>query len=185
MQMSAKEKKVVVAAVLAVTIVLFYSLSVTATGFITTYTIEKKLNEKEQELNKTLVNLEQAQKSLSDAETGIMNSNKEKEACQSSLSGTNQQLSDCNDSISSVNKALSECTSAKTLCEADIASYKLNYEAATADYNSLASSSAAAICCSFSDFQSGTIRQWSIESNKLVCNSGNYTVNCKTGETSI
>ena len=184
MQLSAKEKKIGLVAGIFIIVIFLYSLSIGITGFATTYSIEQKLSEKEQELNKTLENLAEAQKSLSDAEKNIINSNAQKEACQSSLTGTTQQLSDCKSSASSVNKALSDCTAVKTSCEANTSYYKLNYETAKTDYNSLASSSSV-LCCSFSDFQSGTIKQWSIESNRIICASGNYTVNCKTGETSI
>jgi ABC-type transport system involved in cytochrome bd biosynthesis fused ATPase/permease subunit len=47
-------------------------------------------------------------------------------------------------------------------------------------YQQVVQNSVRAVCCSFGDVVAGTVKNWQIFSNSIIC-SGNNTVNCGTG----
>ena len=185
-------KKTVLAAALILLGVILYLLSAGITGFVTESNTKSKLVDTEQQLNFTMSVLENARKNIEAAQATIG-------SCERNLSSAISDYTNCNSSLSKTSDLMekfqfdaqklaaekSSCENDIALCKSNLDATKADYEAAMADYSSLAASSAAAICCSFSDFQAGTTKQWLIESNKILCGIGNYTVNCNTGKTNI
>ena len=166
-----KEKKIIIVAALAIVIIFLYSLSLNITGFVTADSFEKQLTDTQKELTEAQVTLQSAQETLT--------------LCESNLSSLNPQLAECSLDLLATDEAVKECQAVSASCESNLTSAKSLYENALGNYKSLAASSAASICCTFRDFQSALVREWKIDDNKIICDAGNLTVNCRTGETSI
>lgn len=162
-------KHIAIAAVIVFLIGAFY-----ATGnLITTYaTYNKNLQE---QLNSTQIALETEQQ--------------QKEVCEASLENTKSNLNTCSSDLASTKGSLASCGSDKEKLAGDTRSLtsSLNTcisekESINQSYKHLARNSVKAICCSFGDVQSAATRNWNIINDSIVC-SGNYTVNCTSGET--
>jgi septal ring factor EnvC (AmiA/AmiB activator) len=94
--------------------------------------------------------------------------------CQADLGSANANLDACNKDKETIKASLTSCQTEKTVAENQLAAEIVNYE-------ELAKNSVTSICCSFSDFKAGTIKNWGIENNNIVC-TGSSTVNCTSGE---
>jgi hypothetical protein len=100
-------------------------------------------------------------------------------SCSVAITDLQTQLSSCqenaNQKTTELQALLNNCTDEKGTLAAQAA-------AAIAGYKDLAKSSVKPICCSYSDMQTGAVHNWDILNNVVVC-TGNYTINCTTGET--
>ncbi|MCK4531984.1 MAG: hypothetical protein KAT94_03885, partial [Candidatus Aenigmarchaeota archaeon] len=93
------------------------------------------------------------------------------------LSETENQLTECTEERDSTQEDLSMCTVEKGEIAEDLEEERENY-------NEIVRNSAQSKCCSVSDVITGTIKRWDIVSKDIVCSdSGEYKVDCKTGET--
>lgn len=97
-------------------------------------------------------------------------------SCQEGLNKTEGLLNLCKNDFGELRKSYDSCSEQKGAAE------KL-LEETLAAYEDLAKNSVTAICCSFSDVRSGEVKSWGISNNTIAC-SGNFTVNCKSGEIS-
>ncbi len=165
------EKKIILVTAFVIIVVLLYSLSLNITGFVTADSFEKQLEDGEKKIAEAQAELQSAKETLT--------------SCEGSLSTLNPKLAECSLNLISTKETAEECKIASASCESNLATAKNQYLQAISDYKLLAASSAASICCSFQDFQYGTVRSWKIDDNKISCNVGNLTVNCRTGETNV
>ena len=93
------------------------------------------------------------------------------------LSETENQLTECTEERDSTQEDLSMCTVEKGEIAEDLEEERENYD-------EIVRNSAQSKCCSVSDVITGTIKRWDIVSKDIVCSdSGEYKVDCKTGET--
>ncbi len=163
--------------VLALSLIFSFSvLSGRITGFVTyTADLESVLNETTKQLN---------------TESRL------RAECDSDLTRTASSLSECNGKLTSSQSYMVACekdrdelksysdslNSLFSSCDTERADVKIKYANETENYKQAVKNSVKAICCSFGDAQSGTVRLWEMENNRIVC-TGNYTVNCTTGTT--
>jgi septal ring factor EnvC (AmiA/AmiB activator) len=154
----------------------FYLITTGVTGYITyTENLEAKLNETEKDLEITKSSMEACSNSLADTRGSLS-------SCNSDLSQSTAQLSTCEIQRNDLTAENSQLESDLSTCDAERADYINMYETRMEAFNNLVRNSVKAICCSFSDIDSGTTKDWGIEDNKIVC-TGGYQVNCDTGET--
>ncbi len=172
------KKKITFLAVIVILAAFAYSLSLSFTGYISMNSIEKKLNDAEKLLNETQLFLSNAREDLENAENSVR-------SCENSLSVLNPQLAECSLDILSARATAEKCQEESASCESNLTTARSQYAEALSNYKLLAASSAASICCSFNDFQQASVKSWKIDNSKIVCNAGNLTVNCRTGETNI
>ena len=165
------EKKIILIAAFVIVAVLLYSLSINITGFVTDAAADKQA--------------EETKKQLGDAQMQMQSASSQLAACENNLSYINPLFAQCSLDMIQKEKSLEACNNDISSCENSLSAYTANYNAALSNYKSLAASSAASICCTFSDFQAGTIKSWQISDNKISCNAGNLTINCRTGESNI
>jgi len=163
--------------VLAIALIFSFSmLSNRITGYATyTSDLESSLNETLQQLN---------------TESHL------KAVCNANLDSTRADLTLCNDKLSSSQNYLVSCekdrndlksysdqlNSLFSFCDVERADLKTKYANETENYRVVVRNSVKAICCSFGDATTGTVRSWGIENNQIVC-SGNFSVNCTNGDT--
>lgn len=164
---------------LLLSIGLIFSFSLLAnriTGYVTyTSDLESTLNETVQQLN---------------TESRL------KAECTANLDSTKSSLGTCNDKLTSSQNYLVTCekergdlksystqiNSVYSICDSERSDLKIKYANETENYKSIVRNSVQAICCSFGDSSTGTIRSWGIQDNRIIC-SGNFTVNCTAGNT--
>ena len=117
-----------------------------------------------------------------------------REECAAELNTKSNIYGECSSNLQSAQSALTQCqqdfsalkTGSETSlneCRTELNSAKSLQSSVTASYSKLVKNSVKAICCTISDVDSAALKQWRIENYKIIC-SGNFTVNCATGETS-
>jgi hypothetical protein len=145
---------IIIAAILVVSIGGYY-----ATGYVTYNENQKKVCEN----------------NLSVCATNLVTCNNDVVGIQNQLTTCHNDVTQANEKSTDLQTMLNNCTDEKGILSTQTA------EAITG-YKILAKSSVKPICCSYSDAQSGSVKNWGIMSNFIVCD-GNYTINCTTGET--
>lgn len=131
--------------------------------------------------------LEQVEEGLESAQSSFNFVAQEREGCLDELDSARSSYNSCSTELGKSTTNLNLCNAAKeeaqksySACLQDKQATEIKLAAKSADYDELARNSVRGLCCSFSDFQSGAVRQWSISNNTIVC-SGNFTVNCTSG----
>ena len=126
---------------------------------------------------------------LASAQSNLVAAQSEIQTYKSSLETSSNQLQTCNNDLSLSEISLGTCTKEKSNLTDEVQVYKSAVAtceskiASSGDtFKQLARSSAKPICCSFGDMQNGAVRNWDVLNNSITC-SGNYTVNCSSGET--
>ncbi len=164
------KKHVAVSAVIAVFLVASFYVS---NSVITAYaTYNTDLEQQLEDIEEALVDA-RAQKDS--CRISLENANADIERCGSNLTSTGQLLEACRSEIDKFSNALQNLSSAFTACEAE-------KESALQSLKQLVRNTVKAICCSYGDVQSGVVGNWGIVGDSITC-SGNYTVNCSSGET--
>ncbi len=132
--------------------------------------------------------VEKIQQNLEGAQDSVNFIMQERESCYSDLNYARDSFNNCQSDLGKANTNLNLCNVQKedaqksySACLEDKKTAENRLVSKTSDYDELAKNSVRGLCCSFSDFQSGAIEQWSIKNNSIVC-SGNFTVNCTSGE---
>jgi cell division protein FtsL len=123
---------------------------------------------------------------LKNLRTDFANEQKLSSSLKSNLSVVSQQnniLEKENADLESRLKKLetdnSDLKSTITQLQLDLSTQKLLTQEATGAVRNAVQ----AVCCSFSDTQSGSVISWGISRDKIMCGQGNSTVDCKTGVT--
>ncbi|GEM_PF-3797746 len=131
--------------------------------------------------------IEKTQENLGHAQDSINFLMQEREGCYGDLDYARNNFNSCQSSLGSASTNLNLCKSEKTelqqsynACIADKKNAQEQLSSKTTDYDELAKNSVRGLCCSYSDFQSGSMKNWAIVNNSISC-SGNYTVNCTSG----
>ncbi|MFA4819986.1 MAG: hypothetical protein WC613_03440 [Candidatus Aenigmatarchaeota archaeon] len=166
---SKRGKHLAIVIVVAFLFVVFYTTGIAMTTYATySRTVEQQLNE-------TRVNLANVQT--------------EKNLCQASLENTSNDLKLCQTNVNSITALLDSCDKEKTLLYTNVNSLnsslnncKTEKAAAAQSFKQFIKNSVKAICCSYGDVQSGAARKWSMVNDSIIC-TGEYTVDCATGET--
>ena len=168
-------KHIVIAAVSAALIFSFYLIT-TNTAYVS-YT-----ESLESELNKTKAALSSVEGEKTQCLKDLFEKISASDKCSAELNEKSANLDICESDrtgmktyISSVNSSLSSCMSEKQ-------SLQGLYQNESENFRSLVRNSAASICCSFRDAQRGSVINWGIANNSIICE-GSYTVNCSTGAT--
>ncbi|MBI4153707.1 hypothetical protein HY501_00060 [Candidatus Woesearchaeota archaeon] len=169
-------KHLAIAAVIVFFIGVFYFVGNTITGYATySKSLEQQLNTSAQELSDTKEQHELCQLSLESSNNDRAALNASINKCSSDLFSNKLFLDSCYKEKEKLENTTKRLDSQLSSCNNDkIASGEA--------YKQLARSSVKAICCSFGDVQSATIRNWNITSNNSIVCSGNYTINCTSGE---
>jgi len=95
--------------------------------------------------------------------------------CMNDLKTKCSTLQNCeNEKIAAVNQT--------KIMENNLNNCKEQKDAIQKNYTNILKDAVKAICCSVDDSINGAVKNWEIRDSKLVC-TGNYTVNCTSGET--
>jgi len=169
-------KAVMIVSILIILTFSFYLITSGVTAYITyTENLETDLNETQKELDITKASMEECSKNLADTRDDL-------NSCNSNLDQSRSQLSACENERSELRTRNSELDSQLSTCNAEREDFKARYENRLEAFNTLVRNSVKAACCSFDDVSSGATKNWGIVDNKIVC-TGDYHVNCSTGET--
>ncbi len=140
------------------------------------------------EITGLTTNVEKIHENLEDAQNSVNFIMQERETCYSDLNYAQNSFNNCMNDLGSTESKLSLCTGEKAdlqkaydACQEQKKTAESLLEEKTSSYDELAKNSVTAICCSFSDSRSGVVKNWNIVNNNVVC-SGNFTVNCTSGE---
>ncbi len=132
--------------------------------------------------------VEKIQENLVHAQDSVNFVMQERESCYGDLDYARGIFNSCQSNLVSANTNLNLCKSEKTelqqsynTCAADKKNAQEQLSSKTADYDGLARNSAIDICCSISDVKSGIVRSWSITAKNGIECSGNFTINCTSG----
>ena len=170
-----KGKHLAVAAAILLFIGTFYFVGNTLTGYITySRNLEQELNETHNELIDLKSEYEACSTDLTDANSGIASLNSSLNSCSADMFSQKLAVTSCNTEKNSLIEEKKSLSSSLSSCRNEQTS---SHES----YRQLARNSVKAICCSFGDVQSSAIRNWNITNNSIVC-TGNYTINCTSGE---
>jgi len=169
-------KPITIASFLIILTFSFYLITSGVTAYITyTEALETELNETKKELDITKASMEECSKSLASTRNDL-------NSCNSNLDQSMSQLSTCENERNELSTRKSELESELSTCNAEREDFKTRYENRLTAFNTLVRNSVKAICCSFDDVSSGATKTWGIVDDKIVC-TGDYNVNCATGET--
>lgn len=169
-------KSITIVSILIVLTLSFYLITSSVTAYITyTENIEKVLNETKKELDVTKASMEECSKNLASTRDDL-------NSCNSNLDQSRSQLSTCENERNELRTRNSELESQLSACNTEKEDFKARYENRLSAFNNLVRSSVRALCCSFGDIVSEATKNWGIVDDKIVC-TGNYHVNCSTGET--
>jgi hypothetical protein len=112
----------------------------------------------------------------------------ERETCFNDLNSARASYNGCQLDLVKEGNLFDECTAAKDIIETNYTVCQLSRDLLEtqltkkiSDFDMLAKNSVTSICCSFSDFKAGTIKNWGIVDNNIQC-TGDFKVNCTTGE---
>lgn len=169
-------KNLAIVAVVVVLISVFYVTGNTLTGYATySKNLERQLNNTK---NALLISQEQKEvcKDLLESTSSELNS------CKNDLTSAKDSLANCSNTTLQLSNTIQNLSSKINNLTQSLENCKKDNESVSEQYEQLAKNSAKPICCSFGDIQSGAIRNWNIMNNAIIC-SGNYTVNCTSGET--
>lgn len=162
-------KQIVIAVVVLFLIGVFYFTGTT----INTYaTYNKNL---EQDLQSAKDDLASAQVEIQTYKSSLETSNNQLQTCNTNLELSKTSLSSYIKEKSNLTDEVQVYRSAVETCESRIAS-------SGDTFKQLTRNSVRPICCSYGDIQNGGTRNWDVVNNSIIC-SGNYTVNCTSGET--
>lgn len=162
-------KKVGIFVVALLVLFVLYSVSTVVTGY-TAYTeqLESELNGTREDLRIISAAREECAEELND-KTALYNE------CSGKLQAASEALNKCEQLKTSSEAALNQCRS-------ELDALKSQQLSSEASYNNLVKNSVKSICCTISDVESAAVKQWRLENDKIIC-SGNFTVNCASGET--
>ncbi len=176
-EFAGKNSRSIGLSLLAVALIFSFSLlSDRITGFVTYASdLESRLNETLQQLN--------AESRLRAECEAYLNSTKANlNTCSDKLTSSQSYLTTCEKERSDLKSYSNQLNSLFSSCDTERADFKSKYANETENYKKIVRSSVRAICCSFGDSATGTVRSWGIESNHIVCY-GNFSVNCTNGNT--
>jgi hypothetical protein len=170
-------RSISIALVSIFTLFMFFNLSTNVTGFITyTESLQEELNETQIELAGAKASHQQCISSLDGRITELTE-------CNSLLSGGESELAACKSEKTSLtiytdelNEVLNVCTSERDIIQESLDTQETNYD-------ELIRNSARPMCCSAFSILNGDSISWGLNDNKLKCGSGDFTVDCSTGET--
>lgn len=166
---SVDTKKIGIGIIAVLFIFILYSMGTVFTGY-TTYT--KQI---EADLNSTREDLRVISAAREDCAAELGEKTALSSECSGKLSTASADLDKCKADLSGRESSLNECRN-------EISDLKASQSSMSTGYKNLVKNSVKAICCTISDVDSGSIRNWRIENDKIICG-GNFTVNCATGET--
>lgn len=180
-------KPVIIIAVSAVLIFLFY--------FITSNTAYVSYTESlESELNKTKASLEAAENGKTQCLKDLFEKIGASDRCNSELSEKASDFANCDADRSGMMSYINTVNSSLSNCMGERQGLQSLYANESENFRVLVRNSAASICCSFRDAQRGSVINWGIANNSMVCEGmpndassmrlSTYTVNCSTGATS-
>lgn len=138
-----------------------------------------------------------ADSKIAELESGLESASEEAETCKSSFNSKSAEYvvcqQDLNSSISEITACSSEKDSIRITSDAlnvslvsctteknDYASKLGNLESG---YDTLANNSARGICCGIGDILGGSVRNWDVSNNSIIC-TGIRSVNCSSGAVS-
>jgi cell division protein FtsL len=124
-----------------------------------------QIAEKEAELSNVTTSLEEARNLSAQQQDQLNSTNLQLQSCQGSLQDLQGNVTSLQVLSSTVQSQLTDCQTNMTV------------------YQTVVQNSVRAVCCSFGDVLAGTVKNWQIFSNSIIC-SGNSTVDCATGATS-
>lgn len=133
---------------------------------------------------------------LADTKTELETALSEKVECTNDLSVKTNELDVCNQQLGEAVPSLASCEEERTtlehdysilaadysVCESDRVYLEESYQTKSNEYSALVNKSAI-ICCSIQDVINDVVRDWDIVDGGISCGSGNYKVECGTGET--
>lgn len=170
-----RSKQLAVAGVIILFVGTFYFMGNTLTSYATyNKNLEMQLNNTQGQLLQEQEMKEQCEASLSAAKDGL-------NTCNADKIFTSAKLESCQNNVVQLNRNVNELTNKSSNLSSSLDACKNSYSSTLESYRQLARNSVKAICCSFGDVQSGAARNWNITNNNIVC-SGNYTINCTSGE---
>lgn len=170
-------RTVSIAAVSVVMMFIFYTVAQGVTGYATyTQVLENKLNE-------TRGNLSVVQASYETCTAGLKNTQGSLETCNANVESGGQSLLKCQKDKDSLNSYSNELNDLLNICGTQKTNISAELEKIERDYKRMVISSVRPICCSaFNVIKSGEIK-WDIDNNTITCGTGNYVVNCGSGDT--
>jgi septal ring factor EnvC (AmiA/AmiB activator) len=153
-------------------VALLYVINYGITGFVTYQeNIESELNDVTSELAETKTELS---KNIAEKETCLTDLATESSnliSCRSNLQKGQADIIECESSLSAANQQLDACRNDKE-------SLELLLQERESSYNELLRNSVINTCCSVFDVRSGNTVSWSLENNKIVCDTGGNAINC-------
>ena len=169
-------KHLAIAAAIVFFIGIFYVVGNTVTSYATyNKALESQLNNTSQQLTETQSELELCELNLENSNSDRTALNASISKCTTDLFSSKLFLDSCYKDKDKLENTTRKLDNQLSLCDSEkIASGEA--------YRQLARSSVKAICCSFGDVTSGTVRNWNITANNSISCSGNYTINCTSGE---
>lgn len=169
-------KHLAIAAVVVFLVASFYLAGSALTSYATySKNLEDQLNSTRNSLLAAEQKSDECSTTLDATNTALQNANNGLNSCNANIMYTNALLNSCYMDRSVMNATINNLTASVNDC-------RTANDNNVQNYRQLARSSVKAICCSFGDLQSATIRNWNIVNNSITC-AGNYTVNCTSGET--
>ena len=175
LQLGKRGKHLAIAAVIILFVGTFYFVGNTMTGYVTySESLEQQLNETHNKFLDMKAQYETCDAYLGNANSNIASLNTSLNACSTDMFSQKLAVTSCNNEKERLGREKSDLSTSLSSCRSEQVS-------STESYKQLARNSVKAICCSFGDVQSGSVRNWNITNNSIVC-TGNYTINCTTGE---
>jgi len=168
-------KQLAIAAILVFFTGIFYFVGSTMTGYATySKSLETQLNNTQDELTAVQEQKEICESVLENMRSSLGSLNSSLSTCGTDLASNRLSLDNCNKERASLESERNNLSTSFNSCRTE-------NENSIQSYKQLARSSVRPICCSFGDVQSAAIRNWNIANNSIVC-TGNYTINCTSGE---
>lgn len=139
---------------------------------------------------------EELEKEVENYKEQYETANQNYEDCKNTVDEYKSEAEQCRDDIKTHEASLQECEKEKEIqakystalqdivneCESEKSSMQEDYDRLLENYKDVIRDSVTSRCCSYSDIRNDVTKNWDIIDNEIIC-SGNYTVNCGTGET--
>jgi adenylosuccinate lyase len=162
-------KKITIAVIVIVVLFVVYSINAFVTGFVA-------YNEElENELNKFKNDFITINQSFIECRNNLDVYLTEARTCEKNLQNCEKQKEVTTNYSIALENIIGQC-------QKDKEAIMQNYTKLTENYKNIIRESVRSRCCSYDDIMNGAIKNWDIKDNKIMC-SGNYTVNCTSGET--
>ncbi|MFH0832555.1 MAG: hypothetical protein V1900_02450 [Candidatus Aenigmatarchaeota archaeon] len=137
----------------------------------------------EAELNKSKNDLIAVRSSLGNCELTAMDINYSLRVCEDKMSRSEFYVAACEKRTAELQNYSTSLNELLAKCENESKGWKASYENETTIKNAVIKNSVKVMCCSIYDTSKGTVKNWDLINNTIECDSGEYTVNCATGET--